>query len=195
MRACSCRARIHHCFPPNCYFIQDTQRHLDQLRELSVVSGEQAVPHAGYMASGLRSTRPFSPKPLFTSKLTSQGHSERLTTLRRLASTKAKPLGYKPAPPSSNKSPNTPPTGFAAIGSYSTIARRYGLSECGPSCTDGFKVDCYNGRHSHDSGDKLRIVSTMYEFDGPHLYVLQANAASGPWRRTEASHGSNRGAP
>ncbi|KAF6227067.1 hypothetical protein HO133_008508 [Letharia lupina] len=50
---------------------------------------------------------------------------DRLAALRRQASTKTTPLGYKPAAPSLKTNPTAPPTGFAAIGSYNTIARRW----------------------------------------------------------------------
>ena len=76
--------------------------------------------------------------PLLTATFSSRNQFERLAHLRRKASTEAKPLGYKrAAPPSSNKSRTTPPTGFAAIGSYNTIARRYEFTGHGPSCTNG----------------------------------------------------------
>ena len=61
-----------------------------------------------------------------TTKSSTQDFCDRLAILRRHASTKAKPLGYKPAATSPKKQP-TAPTGFAAIGSYKTIARRYEL--------------------------------------------------------------------
>ena len=48
----------------------------------------------------------------------------KLVTSKRQASTKAAPSEYKPAAPSSKKNPAAPSTGFAAIGSYNTIARR-----------------------------------------------------------------------
>lgn len=91
------------------------------------------------MATCLRLARLslFPPKPLLTATFPSQIHIERLPTLRRKASTKAQPLPYKPAPPSSKKSHTAPPTGFAAIASYDTIARRYKFIDRGSSCTNG----------------------------------------------------------
>ena len=87
-----------------------------------------------YSLSCLRSTWLLDPKdqPLMTTKSSLRDPLHRLATLRRHASTKARPLGYKPAATSPKKQP-TVPTGFAAIGSYKTIARRYELSHRHPS--------------------------------------------------------------
>ncbi|KAM0802694.1 hypothetical protein BDR22DRAFT_887482 [Usnea florida] len=60
-----------------------------------------------------------------TTKTSTQDPCGGLATSRRQTSTKARPLGYKPAATSPKKKPTAPPTGFAAIGSYKTIARRW----------------------------------------------------------------------
>ena len=95
-----------------------------------------------YNLSCLRSTWLHDPKdqPLMTTKSSPQDPVDRLATLRRQASTKATPLGYKPAATSPKKNPAAPPTGFAAIGSYNTIARRYELSHRHPSLLMLYRV-------------------------------------------------------
>lgn len=141
------------------------------------------------MATCLRSGKLslFSPKPLLTATFSSQTHIESLPTLRRKASTKAKPLGYKPAPPSSKKSHTAPPTGFAAIGSYNTIARRYNFIDHGSSCTNGARRWV-----AIMVGIPLVVVTSYALYKRcmslmTSLHVLWANTASGPWRGTEAS--------
>lgn len=68
---------------------------------------------------------PSKGQPSLTTMFSCQHPFERLATSRRQASTKATPVKYKPAASSSKKSIIAPSTGFAAIGSYNTIARRW----------------------------------------------------------------------
>ena len=129
----------------------------------------------------------FSPKSLLTSTFSNQTHIEGLPTLRRKASTKAKPLSYKPVPPSSKKSRTDPPTGFAAVGSYKTIARRYKFIDHGSSCTNralrwlaimvGIPVVVVTSYVLY-----RRCMNLMTS-----IHVLWADTASGPWRGAEAS--------
>ena len=130
------------------------------------------------MASYLYSTRFASPREQssMATMISSQHPFERLATFRRQSSTKASPLGYRPSKPSSKKDPTAPPTGFAAIGSYNTIARRYELSDHGASFSNGFQVDCNYGGYSLRGGDKLHIVPTRYWLCSVHLHC--ANKAT-----------------
>ena len=120
--------------------------------------------HTGYVASYLHPTRLLPPREQLpmASIFTSQNPFERLGTSRRQASTKAAPSGYKPSVPSSKKNTTAPPTGFAAIGSYNTIARRYEPTDHGPSFTKEFQMDCYYGRYSYRGGHKLCTLPTRY---------------------------------
>ena len=73
-----------------------------------------------------------------TASFVNQNHVERFATLKRRASAKAAPSTYKPAAPASKKNPTAPPTGFAAIASYNTIARRSELIGQVSSCANSF---------------------------------------------------------
>ena len=109
-------------------FLRPTKCHLDLL--CSVQFQIFTLPHT--LASCLHHIQTLrgavssmlSPSKGQSPLTTSQHPFGRLATLRRQASTKVTALGYKPTAPSSKKSPAAPPTGFAAIGSYNTIARR-----------------------------------------------------------------------
>ncbi len=140
-------------------------------------SSRSLVNHATHLAHlGQRGAMPLLSssrgEPSLTSLFFCQHPFERLTALRRQASTKATPLVYKQRTPSSKKNPTAPPTGFAAVGSYNTIARRYDPTDRGPSFTNGFQVDCYYCWYSFRGGDKLRTVSTRYG-----LYDLRSSAS------------------
>lgn len=117
-------------------------------------------------------------QPSLTTIYSYQRPFERLATLRRRASTKATPLRYKQTAPSSKKSPTVPPTGFAAIGSYNTIARRYKPNDHGPSFTNSFQVDCYHSWYSFRGGYELYTLPTRYESDGSNSYMSCANKAT-----------------
>lgn len=110
-------------------------------------------------------------QPSLTTMFSYRHPFEKFATLRRQASTKATPLGYKQTTPSSKKSPTVPPTGFAAIGSYNTIARRYESSDHGSSFTNSFQVDCYHSWYSFRGGHELYTLPTRYETDGLKPYV------------------------
>ena len=128
------------------------------------------------MASCLYTTRLVSPREQssMATMISSQHPFERLATFTRQSSTKPSPLGYRPSKSSLKKDPTAPPTGFAAIGSYNTIARRYGLSNHGASFSNGFQVDCYYGGYSFCGGDKLHIVPTRYWLCSVHLHCAKA---------------------
>ena len=108
--------------------------------------------------------------------ISSQHPFERLATFRRQSSTKPSPLGYRPSKPSVKKDPTAPPTGFAAIGNYNTIARRYELSDHGASFSNDFQVDCYYGGYSLCGGDKLHVVPTRYWLCSVRLHCAKAAA-------------------
>ena len=120
---------------------------------------------------------PSSGQPPLISIFSCQHPFERLAALRRHASTKATPLAYKQTAPSSKKSHTAPPTGFAAIGSYNTISRRYEPTDHGSSFIHGFQVDCYYCWYSLGGGDKLRTVPETY---GPSasVHLTFANKAT-----------------
>ena len=103
---------------------------------------------------------------------------EKFVSLRRQASTKATPLEYKQTAPSSKTSPTVPPTGFAAIGSYNTIARRYEQSDHGSSLTDSFQVDCYHSWYSFRGGYELHTLPTRYESHDFKSHMPCANKAT-----------------
>ena len=113
-----------------------------------------------------------------------------LAALRRHASTKAKPLGYKPAANAPKQNPTAPPTGFAAIGSYKTIARRYELSHCHPSLLMPNRVTALM------VGIPFVVVTSYILYQRGvssrrGWCLISANSASGSWTRTEASDDCN----
>ena len=112
------------------------------------------------MANDLHATWSVSTYP---SSFTSQNHKRAFPSSRRWTSAKATPSEYKPTAPASKKDPAAPSKGFAAIGSYKTMTRRYELTDQASSWTNGFEVAWYYGWNPILGDVKLRALREMYE--------------------------------